>query len=454
MFMANYNGVRAQLASRHFPPSASGLLTMTRSPAVVFAHTFMALSILALAAPASALAAGVPALRTLTSKHLTLVTDLPPDEEVDALPGYFDQAFEQWCAYFDIDPAAHENWQVHGHLMQSRERFQAAGLLPENLPEFATGYSLQDAIWLYDQTSVYYRRQLLLHEGTHAFMNAVVGGTGPSWYAEGLAELLGTHRLDDGKLTLNVVPRDREEVPKWGRIEAVQADFARKRALTLAKVFKLSGTLHGTIENYGWCWAAAAFLENHPRYHERFRGLQAHLREPDFAERVDAAFAEDRARLDEDWQLFVTHVDYGYDFARMDVELIAGKPLDGSARALVAADRGWQSSGVAVEAGKKYRLRAAGRYQVAGGERPWTSEPGGVTIHYERGQPLGILLAAVRSDDPAANSPSGLIRPIVVGLDTTLTAQRSGTLYLRVNDSAGGLADNTGSAEVEISAAP
>ncbi len=423
-------------------------------PAVFFANC-VAILVLVIAPSASVRGSGLPELRTLTSKHLTLVTDLPSDEEVDALPGYFDQAFEQWCAYFGIDPAAHEDWQVHGHLMQSRERFQAAGLLPAGVPEFATGYTLEDSVWLYDQTSVYYRRQLLLHEGTHAFMNAVVGGTGPAWYAEGLAELLGTHRLDDGKLTLNVVPRDREEVPKWGRVEAVQSDFIRRRALTLAKVFKLSGTLHGTIENYGWCWAAAAFLEHHPRYHERFRGLQAHVREADFAERVDAAFAEDRARLDEDWQLFVANVNYGFDFAGMDVELAAGEPLgETPARTLVAANRGWQSSGVALEAGKKYRLRAAGRYQVAGGERPWTSEPGGVTIRYEHGQPLGILLAAVRSDDSAENSPSGLIRPIVVGLETTLTAPRSGTLYLRINDSAGGLVDNTGSAEVEISELP
>ncbi len=425
---------------------------MIRSPNLYFARSVLALSITALACPVCA-AAGLPELRTLSSKHLTLVTDLPSDEEVDALPGYFDQAFAQWCAYFGVDPAAHENWQVRGHLIQSRERFAAAGLLPANVPEFATGYSLQDSIWLYDQTSDYYRRQLLLHEGTHAFMHVVIGDTGPAWYAEGLAELLGTHRVDDGKLTLNVVPRDREEVPKWGRIEAVQLDYARRRALTLAKVFKQSGTLHGTIEKYAWCWAAAAFLENHPRYHKRFRGLQAHLRQPDFAERVDAEFADDRPRLDEDWQLFVANLDYGYDFARMDVELATGQALgDQPARALVAADRGWQSSGVVVEAGQKYRLRASGRYQVAGGEHPWMSEPGGVTIRYERGQPLGILLAAVRSDDPAENSPSGLIRPIVVGLETTLTAPRSGTLYLRVNDSAGGLADNSGSAEVEISA--
>ena len=177
----------------------------------------------------------LPALRTLESQHLTLVTDLPLDAEVDSLPGYFDQAFDQWCEYFSVDPAAHHEWRVRGYLMQSPERFRAAGLLPASLPEFATGYSLGDQFWLHEQTSVYYRRQLMLHEGTHAFMIAMLGGTGPAWYAEGLAELLGTHSLEDGRITLNVIPRHRDDVPKWGRVEVVQTDFARRHALTLAK---------------------------------------------------------------------------------------------------------------------------------------------------------------------------------------------------------------------------
>jgi hypothetical protein len=77
-------------------------------------------------------------------------------------------------------------------------------------------------------------------------------------------------------------------------------------------------------------------------------------------------------------------------------------------------------------------------------------EPGGVTIRYYHGQPLGILLAAVRSDDAKTTGPNGLLKPIVVGLETTFESPRTGTLYLRVNDSAGSLADNVGSLDVEI----
>jgi hypothetical protein len=402
-----------------------------------------------LATTASA-AADEPSIRQISSEHLTLHTDLPVDDEVDALAGYFDQAFDQWCAYFGMEAARHADWHARGYLMRSPERFRAAGLLPANLLEFAIGFSQGRELWLYDQTSVYYRRHLLVHEGTHSFMHTLVGGVGPPWYAEGLAELLATHRLEDGKLALSSFPRSRDEVPKWGRIEAVQTCFAEGRAKTLAKIFAYRGTLHGDVESYGWCWAAAAFLDGHARYRDRFRSLRRQVARADFARHVDELFAPDRAQLDEDWQLFVANLDYGYDFARMEIEREPGVPLGSDGQTVaVAADRGWQSSGIALAPGK-YLLHARGRYQVRGGEPAWMSEPGGVTIEYYNGRPLGILLAAVRGDDAGADSLSGLLKPKPIGLGATLIVDRPGTLYLRINDSAGSLADNRGSATVEI----
>ena len=85
--------------------------------------------------------------------------------------------------------------------------------------------------------------------------------------------------------------------------------------------------------------------------------------------------------------------------------------------------------------------------------KPWISEPGGITLRYNQGRPLGMLLAAIRPDDPAANNPSGLIQPIPVGPGTTLEAKHPGTLYFRINDSAGQLGDNRGTASVEITPA-
>jgi hypothetical protein len=266
-----------------------------------------------------------------------------------------------------------------------------------------------------------------------------------------MAELLATHRLDGKKLSLGYFPHNADEVSKWGRIEIVQSAYAARRAKTLSGISAYGGTLHSGLEPYGWCWSAAAFLDGHPRYRDRFRQLHRHVAADDFERRIADFLALDRAGLDEDWQLYVANIDYGYDFRRMHVERSAGTPLDSkSATVTVQADRGWQSTGIALDPGRKYHLRAAGQYVIAVDEKPWVSEPGGVTIRYHHGQPLGILLAAVRGDEPKNNGASGLIKPIVVGRARTLVVDHPGTLYLRINDSAGRLDDNSGSASVEI----
>jgi hypothetical protein len=389
-------------------------------------------------------------IRKLSGKHLTLYTDLASFKEVDELPEVFDQAFLQWCAYFHADPAALSDWRITAFLIKDKDLFSGAGLLPANLPPFANGYSRGHQFWLYDQPTDYYRRHLLLHEGTHGFMQTVLGGMGPPWYAEGMAELMGTHRWKDGRLELGYLPVSREEVPYWGRVKIVVDDLNAHRGKTLQGVLDYGPTAHQENSPYGWCWAAATFLERHPRYRKRFHELIPLVRQRDFNQRFHALFAADWQQLCEEWQVFVVNLEYGYDVPRMAIDFLPGRPLPPSgARATVAADRGWQSSGVRLEAGRSYRLWASGRYQVANRPRTWWCEPGGVTIRYYRGQPLGILLAAVHPDPPGPGS-SPLIRPQVVGLDATLTPQQAGTLYLRINHSAAELADNAGSLSVEI----
>jgi hypothetical protein len=281
-------------------------------------------------------------------------------------------------------------------------------------------------------------------------MQTVLGGMGPPWYAEGMAELMGTHRWKDGRLELGYLPASREEVPYWGRVKIVVDDLIAHRGKTLQAVLDYGPTAHRENGPYGWCWAAATFLERHPRYQKRFHELIPLVRQQDFNQRFHALFAADWDQLCEEWQVFVVNLEYGYDVPRMAIDFRPGHPLPPSgARATVAADRGWQSSGVRLEAGRSYRLRARGRYQVANQPRTWWCEPGGVTIRYYHGQPLGILLAAVHPDPPGPGS-SPLIRPLVVGLDAMLTPQQAGTLYLRINHSAAELGDNAGSLTVEI----
>ena len=176
---------------------------------------------------------------------------------------------------------------------------------------------------------------------------------------------------------------------------------------------------------------------------ERFRELQKHVQDPDFNARVKREFAADWVELLAEWQAYAATLDHGYDFERMAIEFERGTPLGGKPReAEIKADRGWQSSGVWLEAGKTYRVTARGRYQIAletvlGIEQAWPCEPGGVTIEYHDGHPLGMLLGAIVPDEtaPAGDRETGFAHPLAIGLGARITPKVSGTLYLRVNDS-------------------
>ncbi len=398
---------------------------------------------------------GAAEFRTLAGQHIVLRTDVPGNPDVDSLPAVFDSAFEQWCKYFKIDPKDCANWRPKGILLRSpasRDRFVAAGMMPANLWDFKSGYSQGRELWLYDQTSPYYRRHLLLHEGVHCFMNTILGGSGPPWYAEGMAELLATHEWIDGKLTVNHFPRNAKEVPRLGRIEMVRQAMAEGRTLSLSDVAAYGDTAHRENEPYGWCWTAAAFLDGHPRYRQRFRELSRSIAKGDFMRQFARRFQQDQAVLAEEWQVYLANLDYGYDFARSRIEWARGEPLPAAGATVeISADRGWQSSGIALEPGRRYAISAAGRFQLAGKPTPWISEPNGVTIRYWNGRPLGLLLCAIRPHDfDAALDQTPLAKPQAVGLGTTLRSPVSGTLYLRINDAPGELADNAGQLSVTV----
>ena len=391
-------------------------------------------------------------VRSVSSKHLTLYTDLPASPDVDELPRVFDLALPQWCDYFGISPVKVASWHMSGYLMVDKDRFRRAGLLPADLPPFLHGYQRGNELWLLNQPSSYFRRHLLLHEGTHGFMHRFLGGVGAPWYAEGMAELLSTHRWRDGKLQLRYFPASKDEVPMWGRIRIIQDQFKNARALMIAQVMRLRGDAFGQVQPYAWCWAVAAFLDGHLKFRDRFRTLQHDVALPAnmFTRRFEQSVKDELRELDEQWQLFVAEIEYGYDLERTSVQYQAGKPLSSDgATVKVRADRGWQSSGYRLEAGVTYTITAAGRYQVAETSEPWISEPSGVTIRYHRGRPLGMLLGKVRLDEPAPGLAL-LTQPSPIGRQRVVKPENSGTLYLRINDSPAELFDNQGELRVTI----
>ena len=192
-------------------------------------------------------------------------------------------------------------------------------------------------------------------------------------------------------------------------------------------------------------------MENHPRYHDRFHRLWKFVQDPDFNRRVADTFGDDGGKLAEEFQVFVADIAYGYDFERTQIDFTPGRRLRTSGETVsIAADRGWQNTGLRLEGGKTYRLDAKGRYQVNKTPRIWWSEPSGVSIRFVHGRPLGVLLAAVHPEGKEAPATSAFVSPLAIGAGTAIQPAATGTLYLRTNISCGDLQSAAGSLTVRV----
>lgn len=395
-------------------------------------------------------------IRVVDGERLRLITDVPPNPAVDELPTVVAAAFPLWAKYFHrpADADAGERWQAC--LIADRQRFAAVNLLPTDKPEFTNGYARDGQLWLDEQPSDYYRRHLLLHEGTHAWMQAQLGGCGPGWYMEGMAELLATHRWREGRLRLGVFPASRDDVPMWGRIALIREAVAAGRPWSLERVLAIdNGRVLSTTE-YAWAWALCSLLDGQSRTQSRFRSLPKHVSDKQFNDVVRKTFAGDWANLAIDWDAFVDQIDYGYDVARMEMTHRQPREVKPSTagdkhEVPISADRGWQSTGWLLRAGVAYEVTARGRYQIAvePDGRPWPCEAGGVTLEYYQGRPLGALLGALRPVGDGGEIPrqsqrlsGSFSKPLLIGLRATIRPEADAVLYLRVNDSPAKLSDN------------
>lgn len=392
-----------------------------------------------------------------SSQHLTVVTDLPIDDEIRQLPGIFDNAMNRWCEFFDMPAAKCTDWHATMYVMLDRARFRQAGLIPPEVPEFQHGWQSGDKIWIAEQPSPYYRRHLMLHEGTHWFMFRKFGKYHAPWLMEGLAELLGTHRIENGVLEMGIIPRDKLEVPFWGRTLIIQEQTSQSTAPSLESILHYSNSAHQNVEAYAWSWALTLFLQNHPDSSAVFTTMlrQAAMDTPQLDRWLRSRLRQQLPQLRADWIAFVSDLDYGYT-TKPGLLMTSSKtcPLNEPVSFDVAANRGWQATGVRVAAGQKFRVRAEGEFVISQQPKPWRCDSDGVTLEYFRSQPLGKLLMAILQpiqDEPATTEK---LKTLPIGSSATLAVEESGEVFFRVNESIGNLVDNSGDFHVTIAPQP
>lgn len=409
-------------------------------------------------------------LKVYRSRHLVLVSDAPADQcqELPALVDRFYAAMQQTLG--PLAPAADgAEFQVTGYLMDARERFQQAGVLPEGDFVIRHGRHLGYQFWMNNQPSDYYRRHLLLHEVVHCYLMCEHGmrNIPPLWYTEGVAEMLATHRVQP--LQFGILPDQLNGFEGWGRIAELRrrpgaaggkdaagqaAEGRQPEGVLLNDVLNPASRIFLSDLRYAQAWGLVWLLRNHPELQRPFGGLFRVRTRAQFDAATGGISAEQLQRLGIVWQLMLDSWEEGFDPERSFPQLspewrLWSEVSAGVQQVQVQAERGWQPSGFWFEDEARIRLSAGGRSVLqpggADGARPWESEPGGITIDYAQGRPLGELQAVLVKRDP-----EGVPQRVSVGVGIELSVPAGSELWLRINDFEGQRRGNSGSYQVQV----
>jgi hypothetical protein len=394
----------------------------------------------------------------VSGQYVDLITDMPLNQELQEIPVVFDLAIPKWCEMFSMDIDDVKDWHGEVFVMLERQRFVNAGLIPAHLPEFPYGFQSGDQMWVSEQPSTYYRRHLVLHEGTHWFMNRKYGRNGPPWLMEGMAEWLGTHRWDGDQqqLSMGIVPEHPDEVPYWGRVKIIQEQLAQGDAPSIEDILKYGNTAHREVEAYAWSWAVVIFLKNHPRTQAVFDQMLAEPMRSDLtlAKRLFQELRSEWSSIRQEWNAMISELEYGYDPSRGFLTLSpAPIPLQQSVQLRVSPETTWQASGLTVTANQEITLTSDSVFYVGDNPRPWKCTADGVTLEYYRGQPLGKLSFCIVGPIQQQQSNSTPLKLFTSGAHFNFTCPMDGEIHFRVNESNLGLRDNSGVIQVQIAPA-
>lgn len=419
-------------------------------------------------------------LKQWSSGQWTFVTDLPIDDEVKTWPNILDQALLQWCKKWNIPIDTAKQWPLTIHWIGDRNAFEQAGLLEGTLP-FDDGFQLADKIFLLEQPSLYYRRHLLLHEATHWVMYRAFGGAGSPWFMEGMAEVEGTHELNQGKLQLAVIPTDPLTVPHWGRFNRLRSSVENGKTPSMKQILRFGNQREDRMDRYVWSWAACVFFRNHPRYSQAFSlAASPPLDYSDtLSKRLESSLQNQWDFVEADWSLFAQEFNFGFDPTKhiFETESLTSMPPS-SQPLLVDSKRSWQGRAGEVKKGTRLTIRASGQYVIATPigsstdprstnarqmKLPWRSSAEGVTIEYHQHFPLGKLIACF-IPNPQSAKPKEIVgnneatnnalarTPMVfpVGQQAEFTPPSDGWILFKINEPVADLIDNSGSLTVEI----
>jgi len=281
----------------------------------------------------------------------------------------------------------------------------------------------------FNATSIVYSvadRGTAQHEAVHAYCGQTFGRTGPTWYAEGMAEMGQYWR--EGDRTVNC--------------EQYVIDYLQSSPpMSLNEIVNGRSETGDSWQNYAWRWALCHLLANNPNYSDRFRPLGLGLLTGKNVS-FERAYGSMAREISFEYLFFLKHMEAGYrvDLCGWDWKGKYRAPRVGKGRSVkIDAAAGWQGTRLLVSKDKQYTCASSGEWQVDEGGPMLTADG--------RDDGTGKLVGIVFKGEYE------LSEPFELGGGGMFTPPADGKLYLRCRDEWGSLADNKGRMTVTIAPA-
>jgi len=290
--------------------------------------------------------------RDLRSQHFLLTTDAS-ERQARVLLDKLEAMFDLIAKYFGKQPSDPVQLYVVNDLAKwNTSTLDARAVKKIRLGEGTTlyarvGRNQQALVFSADNHDV------VQHEAVHGFCYLAFQGTGPLWYAEGMAEMGQYWQNDDSAVSAN---------------PAVIGYLRSRAAQPLNTIINATVIEGETWKAYAWRWALCHFLATNPNYATEFQRLGKALMRKSRGASFENTWRRQASQLTFEYQHFLKHLEAG-----LRADLIAWQwdtrfAQANTGRAIqkkIGAARGWQATGAIVKKGEAYETRAKGKWQLS-----------------------------------------------------------------------------------------
>lgn len=265
------------------------------------------------------------------------------------------------------------------------------------------------------------------HEAIHAYCAQTFGSTGPTWYAEGMAEL-GQYWKKD-QLAIDINPM----------VMNYLQQSEPQRLLDIVAADQITGD---SWQAYAWRWALCQMLANNPNYSDRFKALGIAMMTGVPGASFESVYGPVARQVSFEYDFFLRTLDNGY---RTDLcawqwgRKFQVVPAARHATARVQARYGWQASGIKLQSGQSYDYVAEGTWKITADGEDLDADG--------RDDGRGRLVGVLMHDYQLGES-------FQLGSRGTLIAPQDGDLYLRCQNDWNRIADHQGNITIHFRRSP